>query len=180
MSEIWKPIPEYEGYYEVSNCGAVRSLPRKVYRNRYRGQNLTIRGRILTRAPQAGGYLKVILSKHGTAVHRRTGYLVLLAFVGPRPSRHHEVSHLNNVRTDDRLENVIWETKKKNNERKREHGTNGAGSKNAMAQLTEDDIKYIRATYRYRVNSAELGKRFGVDPKHIWRIANGHRWTHVE
>lgn len=175
MSEIWKAIPEFEGYYEVSSCGIVRSLPRLVNR---RGFDLTVPGGIRPPQTQAGGYKFVNLSRDRKVICRRIGYLVLLAFVGPRPAGC-EVSHLNGIRTDDRLENLTWETKKQNNARKRQHGTNGAGSHNAMAVLTEAQVEEIRKEYRYRVNSTALGKKYGVDPKHIWRIANRHRWNHV-
>ena len=61
MQEIWKDVPSYEGIYEVSNLGRVKSLGRKV---RNKGGFMTVKERILKPGTEGSGYLTVVLSKN--------------------------------------------------------------------------------------------------------------------
>ena len=99
MSE-WRPVCGYEGRYEVSDAGEVRSLLRR--------RILVIRQR-----PGPRGYLRVTLSFDGVEKDYRVHVLVLEAFVGPRPDGQ-MARHLNDVRTDNRLENLAWGTQSDN------------------------------------------------------------------
>ncbi len=100
--ERWKPVPGYEGFYEVSDRGDVRSLKRA-----------TTSGKVLKLSKTKHGYLKVTLSKNGehktAAVHR----LVALAFL-ENPDNKQEVNHKNGIRTDNSLENLEWVTNSEN------------------------------------------------------------------
>lgn len=106
MHEIWKPVQDYEGLYEVSNFGSVRSLPRKA-------GNFHIKGRILKQFKSRQGYYSVCLSKDGTsktfAVHR----LVAISFV-PNPENKVTVNHINEDKLDNRAENLEWLTLREN------------------------------------------------------------------
>lgn len=110
MSELWKPVIGYEGLYEVSDMGRVRSLDRKVkYSN---GSIHPHPGRMLKFTP-LHGYPTVCLAKKGT---RKTSYvhiLVLEAFVGPRPPKM-EGCHSDDVRTNNNLSNLRWDTAPEN------------------------------------------------------------------
>ena len=89
--EVWKPVVGFEGKYEVSNMGRVRSL---------------IGGsRVLRQQRLHSGYTEVILVGN----HRRVHRLVLEAFVGPRPDGY-QCDHINTVRDDNRIENLRWVT----------------------------------------------------------------------
>lgn len=104
----WAPIPGYEGAYEISDRGDVRSLARVIMRSN--GKPQPIRERILRQSPQHRGHLRVALSGTGRLyVHR----LVLLAFVGP-PSPGQEACHWNDIPDDNRLENLRWATRSEN------------------------------------------------------------------
>jgi hypothetical protein len=111
--ELWTSIPGYEGFYEVSNCGNVRSLTRFVPYGRHRG--MTYKGKDL-RLFVSGSYLSVKLAKAGVT---RTVYvheLVLLAFVGPRPPMEErcEIRHLDGDKTNNNLSNLKYGTVKEN------------------------------------------------------------------
>ena len=109
--EIWKNIPGYEGRYQVSNLGAVRSLDHPV-RVVARGTEATrlSPGKLLRPGKMNSGHVTVALGKgNSRCVHQ----LVLEAFVGPRP-KGHEVLHLNHNPSDNRLANLKYGTRSEN------------------------------------------------------------------
>jgi len=99
---IWKPVPGYEGLYEVSETGSVRSLPR----TNPRGTRLW--GKILKPGNQIGGSTpKVSLSKDGVSVWHTVAELVLLAFCGP-PTPGQQCCFLDSDRTNLDVDNLEW------------------------------------------------------------------------
>lgn len=109
--ERWLAIPGFEGQYDVSDQGRVRSLDRLVLVGQH-GRRRRAKGRILVPrvAPRATRiYLAVQLSGHQKAIH----CLVLEAFVGPRPDRYMGC-HRNDDPCDNRLDNLYWGTATEN------------------------------------------------------------------
>lgn len=78
-NEIWKPVRNYEGLYEVSNLGHVRSLTRKIKTSK--GIIQTWKGQLLTPGKSGNGYYYVMLSRHGKSKARRVHILVADAFL---------------------------------------------------------------------------------------------------
>lgn len=107
---MWRVIPGWE-WYEASDDGQVRSLDRP-------GRP----GRVLVQSPTSNGYLGVQLSGNGRRRSMRTHWLVMLAFVGPRPDGW-DTRHLNGIKTDNRLANLRYGTKSENEFDKVTHGT---------------------------------------------------------
>lgn len=102
MQEEWRPIAGYEGYYEVSNLGRVRSIDRKDAR----GHNWN--GKILKQGhTKKDGYLQVRLTKNGKHRSFRVHRLVATAFV-PNPNNLTEVSHLDESRDNNAAYNLVW------------------------------------------------------------------------
>lgn len=101
QEEIWKPVVGYEGLYEVSNFGAIRRL--------WNVSRVTKLRKLAT----AKGYNRVTLSKNGKPqiffVHR----LVAVAFI-PNPHNYPQINHINEVKSDNRVENLEWCTSKYN------------------------------------------------------------------
>jgi len=106
MSIEWRDIPGYEGFYQVSNAGQVRSLDRTVSRNN--GVPLPLKGKEL-QLGTSRGYLHVRLLGRTCKVHQ----LILRTFVGPRPDGM-DVRHLNGDKRDNRLENLTYGTRSEN------------------------------------------------------------------
>lgn len=107
--EIWKDIPGYEGLYQVSDLGKVRSLDRVIiYKN---GQRHFYRGMILSPGKNISGYLNIRLGSNGreTGVHR----LVAEAFI-PNPDKKQDVNHINGDKADNRAKNLEWCTRAEN------------------------------------------------------------------
>lgn len=119
--ERWLPIPGYEGHYEVSDHGRVRSLDRVTPGKD--GANRPFRGRLLKPRPQRFGHLKVVLySGKGQKRQRYVHQLVLEAFVGKRPDGA-ITCHNNGDPSDNRVENLRWGTHSENTTDRISHGT---------------------------------------------------------
>lgn len=109
--EQWLPVPGWEGAYEVSNLGRVRSVTRKVWNGRAMA---TRPGRVLKGGVKPAGYPYVNLCRDKDQEVRYIHELVLTTFVGERPSLYHVARHLNDVPSDNRLENLRWGTESDN------------------------------------------------------------------
>lgn len=101
--EIWKDIEGYEGLYEISNLGRVKSLPRN-----------TTKGGIKTVYKSGkSSYYKVLLCKNGKQKQPTIHRLLASAFI-PNPDNKPQVDHINGDKTDNRIENLRWVTKSEN------------------------------------------------------------------
>lgn len=109
--EIWKPVMGYEGYYECSNLGRVRSVDRYV-NNRHKNGLQFKRGQILKTASQRG-YRILILSKEGKQVCKKVHRLVAESFI-PNPDNLPFVNHKDENKTNNCVDNLEWCTVKYN------------------------------------------------------------------
>lgn len=118
--EHWLPVVDWEGFYEVSDQGRVRSVPRLI--TKCDGRTQPVLGRILKLASNRQGYPIISLQagsrKSTKPVHR----LVLTAFVGPKPDGT-ECCHGDGDKTNNRLDNLRWDSKKANALDAVRHGT---------------------------------------------------------
>lgn len=109
--EEWRPIAGYEGEYEVSNYGRVRSCG--FIQTAANGRRILMRPRLLTQQMTKDGYFRVEISKQGKqkrfAVHR----LVADAFI-PNPDSKPQVNHIDSNRGNNRVENLEWVTSSEN------------------------------------------------------------------
>lgn len=177
MEEIWKDISGYEGLYQVSNLGRIRSLDRFEYiNNKSGGITRRIRkGRVLK--PCFDGkkhYLHVNLrsdnKSHAVNIHR----LVAIAFL-PNPNNLPEVNHKDEDKTNNYVDNLEWCNHIYNNT----YGSkfqSTLGVKNPMAKLTEQDVLEIRQRREQGELLRNLAKEFGVCENRISVIANGKSW----
>jgi hypothetical protein len=158
VSETWLPIPGYEGRWDVSTEGRVRSLPRR-----------RTRGGILRQRINKRGYMSLVLGSETHEVHR----LVALAFIGPRPVGH-EVRHIDGDRQNARASNLAYGTRSENVLDKRAHGTDHNVVKTHCPQghpYFGDNLLVIpsRPTARYcRACNVEQKKR-APDYDEAWR-----------
>jgi len=175
--EIWKPIKGYEGYYEISNMGRVKSLERMVpYRilGLYRKQ----RELIMKPAKNGYGYYFVYLNKNSTKKMCLVARLVAMAFVdGERDGL--QVNHKNGIVTDNRPENLEWITPKENTWHaimvlgKRRDKENHWKHKITIAQVEE--MRELYKTGKY--SQVELAKRYGIHRGQLSKICNHKAWT---
>jgi len=170
--ETWKPLPDWEGLYEVSDLGRVRSLQRKGTGSHwYR----TYGGQIVKPFIASTGYLAVNLTKSGKRQQLLIHRAVLRAFRG-EPAVGHQCCHENGNRSDARLANLRWDTVKGNMADKKRHGTQVYGWRNPRAKLDECLVAMLR---RGEVTPEYVATNYGLALKYVRQIAR-HRngWKH--
>lgn len=123
-TERWVPVPGYEGLYEISDLGRVRSLDRYVMRQGglASGRLMRVRGRIIR--PGKGSdmdRLKVSLHRDGDGRTIGVHVIVMLAFCGPRPAGM-DICHNDGDATNNRLSNLRYDTRAANMEDMKRHG----------------------------------------------------------
>ncbi|MDW0189613.1 MAG: NUMOD4 domain-containing protein [Nitrososphaeraceae archaeon] len=110
---LWINIDGYEGKYQVTNCGQVRSLSRTVYRESGKSKRRIIRTRILKQFTNDQGYCIVGLHGNGKFKSAKVHRLIAASFLG-NPNNFNCVNHKNGIKTDNRVENLEWCTPKEN------------------------------------------------------------------
>lgn len=160
MSETWKPIPGHEGRYEASDLGRIRSVMRR-------------KPRILatSASPASRGYLRVRMAGQHLFVHT----LVASAWLGPRPAGM-DVCHNDGDRSDARVSNLRYDTRKGNLADRDAHGTMLRGDAVRTAKLTTEQALEILAA---QIPQRALAIRFGVSQRLVRRIQAGVAWPHL-
>jgi predicted XRE-type DNA-binding protein len=173
--EVWKSIEDYEGLYEVSSHGRVRSL------DRLDGRGHRRKGKMLKLFPNRGGYYKVELVKNGKhatrAVHRLVARAFCEGYAEGLDVCHNDGNKLNNHYT-----NLRWDTRKGNMTDKVKHGTtvDQKGEQNHRSKLTAEQVLEIRRLYATGdYTQKQLGEMFGVTRTMIGDIVNRKNWTHI-
>lgn len=185
MNEIWKDIPECEGY-QVSNLGRIRSIDRVVYAaNRWGGVNpRRYKGKLITTFAYPNGYKAFVYRKEEKTIknfliHR----LVAQAFI-PNPDNLPQINHKNEQRDDNRVDNLEWCTdvynKMYNNRSKRVAIANGK----PVEQLSTDghlirEFPSIREAARF-VNGDMKSIRMCCKKDTMTHYYKGYRWKFKE
>lgn len=121
--EIWKDIPEYEGHYQVSNLGRVKSLERIAFSDSGRKRNLS--ERIIKQQKNIkNGYFFVGLYKNGIRLIKKTHQLVAISFLNHKPVGHKiVVDHIDNDKSNNTLSNLQLISNRQNSTKDRLNGT---------------------------------------------------------
>ena len=174
--ERWLSVPGFEGVYEVSDFGRVRSLDRDVvYVN---GRTQRWRGQILKSSLTGNGYPAVELCRNGTGKTTSVHSIVAASFLGPRPPDK-EVAHRDGNKENPKLSNLRYATCTENQADKIPHGKTAHGERNGLAKLTAGAV----ITIRERLNVGETGravaKDFGITPANVSQIKLRRTWPHI-
>lgn len=182
LQEIWLPIAGYEGAYEVSNFGNVRSLDRKIETSNRWGQTIArlSKGRILKTSPDKDGYTTVGLFVNGKGSTQRIHKLVAQAFLGDRP-KNFDINHIDGNKANNHISNLEYCTKSQNSKHAFKIGLRQTlkGSKSKTAKLIEADIPKIRERLNAGDSQKEIAKDYGVNNRTISAIKIGKIWAHI-
>jgi hypothetical protein len=162
-NEVWKTIPGYEGYYEVSNLGGIRSFQTKVLR-KMNGVN-------------SSGYQVVVFYKEGKTKSYTVHRLVAKSFISNHKSKR-EVNHINGVKTDNRVENLEWVTPRENQRHSVDTGLKSKGESNYNSKLTEIQAREIKYGH-LGLSHKEIACIYGVATSRINAIRMGRDWKHI-
>lgn len=171
--EIWKPVKGYEGRYEVSNLGNVRSLP-WIQKHSSGGKSFLRKGRnIKIRVGVAfNGYSNVMLDNNSLYHHR----VVAIAFI-PNPENKPFINHKNGIKTDNRIENLEWVTRSENAKHSFKIGLqSNKGENHPQHKLTWDLVESIRKRYSTGESSWKIYKSMNVSYTTIKDVIKKSIW----
>ncbi len=177
--ERWADIPGFEGLYQVSDKGRVRSVTRKVLR-KTDGAEISVRGRILSLLldDRFGGRRKAGLRKDGQQRQYYVASLVALAFLGPRPEGQY-VCHNDGNALNDCLENLRYDTPWGNSQDRHIHGTTLRGEQINTARLTAPQVVEVRSLAAAGLGPRAIGRRFGMHEATIRAVIARKTWRHI-
>lgn len=174
--ENWKWIKDYEGRYEVSNVGRVRSyiIPDSKGELSRRPQI------ILKQGVHNKGYLLVgLFNGMGGRCTARVHRLVLQEFIGQCP-RNMQAAHLDGDPGNNKLDNLQWVTPKENQHHRNDHGTSNRGERQWNSKLTANNVQDIRARLDRGELQQGIADKYHVCHSVISSIFRNKSWKHLE
>lgn len=167
--EIWKDIPEYEGLYQVSNMGRVKSIPRK-------GK---VTETIFKPATNRYGYQVICLRKNNIQKTRLIHRLVALSFIGIPPDKT-EVNHINGNKADNHVENLEYCTARENMLHSYTLGRLSVrGERNGLAKLSPMQVQEIRILHASGNSLRQIALMYNVSKPTISDIISKRCWKHI-
>jgi len=178
--EIWKDVPGYVGYYEVSNFGKVRSVDR--YVNNHKGERALRKGKVLTDTLDDKGYVRYTFRMGKSKKMKRGHRLVAEAFI-PNPNQYTIINHKDGNKANNHISNLEWCTHRQNSQHAESMGlvNHVKGSKHHKATTTEDDVRKMRRLYaKGNHTQKQIAEIFSINPNTIKHILAGRTWPGVE
>ena len=168
--EEWRDIIGYEGYYQVSNLGRVKSLPRVVRTDKL----FNIKGSIKKSSINTKGYFVTSLRINNKSEVKYLHRLIAETFIS-NPNNYPQVCHKNDIKTDNTLDNLYWGTPKDNTADCIRNGT--FISSNTLLKV--EQVKEIRRLLTEGFSCSNISLKFLVNAKTINDIKNNKIWKNI-
>jgi hypothetical protein len=180
--EEWKPVKGFEFYYEISNQGRLKKLPRMKYGRNKHGQFSFMMPERITTGYDSDGYRWYELydtdnKRHCKKIHRLVAEAFLL-----NPDNKPEVNHRNGIKHDNVVINLEWTTTKENIRHAWDIGLNTSkrGEEHSQSVLTTEEVIEIRELKDGGYTYKELAKLFDCHADTVRKVVKGILWSHVE
>jgi hypothetical protein len=161
IEEIWKDIPTYEGLYQISNLGKVKSVKR----------NIIMRPRIV------GQYYMIKLSRYGVNKNNLLHRLLAITFIA-NPEGKETVNHIDGNKLNNSICNLEWSTYSEQNKHAIKLGLKKCfGEHHSQNKLTESSVIMIRHWAKNGV--IVKGANYGVSQSTIHDVIKRKSWTHI-
>lgn len=169
-TEIFLPIKGYEGIYEISNHGRVKSLQRVDCRGQKRKEKM------LVISLDSDGYPIIILSKDRVSKTNKVHRLVAYHFISIVEGKTH-VNHIDGVKTNNKVYNLEWCTNQENIKHARVNGLHPeVGETHKCATLTNEQVLKILLEFGMHT---QIAKKYNTSPLIVGRIKSGKTWSSV-
>ena len=178
-SEVWKDVAGYEGVYQVSNLGRVRSVDRTVQYSD--GRKGIYKGKTLkpSKSKKRRNYLYVTLSYNQKTMYKSVHRLVAETFIENTGNKS-EVNHIDGDKDNNKVSNLEWVTSKENSEHAVKNGLLPSGQDSYKAIFTNDQIRDMRKEYKGGLRLTDLAKKFRVDISTMHAILSYKSYKNVE
>lgn len=166
MEEVWKDVKGYEGYYQVSNLGNIKSLERIIENSGTRTGYYKIKERILKprENKSRNGYYELSLRKDGKEKRFKVHRLVACAFI-ENPYNKPEVNHIDGNKSNNYASNLEWTTSKENKEHAWNIGLNNSNHKKKPIKCNENNMCFESVV--------QASKELNCDRRCIFRVLKG-------
>ena len=177
QGEEFRELPGFEGLISISNLGRVYSHPRKV--KKFCGLSKSIvtqsyDGKFLKLYDSNCGYLKFRFGANGKKYSMLLSRAILVAFVGP-PENGQLACHNDSDVTNNRLENLRWDSQKGNMKDREVRGLYPKGEFHHGAKIP---VELVDQLQKGEISPVEAAKLTGFTYHHLWRISKGQSWKH--
>ena len=173
QKELWLAVKGFEGLYEVSDLGRVRSLDRTT-KTRGDGKRIS-KGRVLKFKTDKYGYYCVCLRKNLKNHHKTVHRLIAEVFVENKENKP-QVNHIDGNKLNNHYSNLEWCTTQENTEHAKVNGLICSGTRCHKAKLNWNIVNEIRRNYEGTKTYKDLGIEYGVSPQTIRSLILGKTW----
>ena len=169
--EEWRYIPGYEGKYQASSLGRIKSVDRLIMRSN--GERLPIKGRVLKPRFDKCGRACVTVCGVTKRVHR----LIAKTFI-PNPDNKPQINHIDSNPSNNAVSNLEWCTRSENMLHAFKFGHHShEGERHNRRKLSKSDVLYIRE--HPEIKLTQLAKKYNVTSQCIYSIRNNKTWRNL-